>query len=104
MCALSASIRSKPDWWTKRLHPDIRAKWREEALAARMFWNERANELESLEAVRARDGNVNDGYVVQITERQAEYVLDELERYAQLRDDALGIQVCQASEIMSRLC
>lgn len=33
MCALSASIRNKSEWWKKKDDPAIRAKWREEALS-----------------------------------------------------------------------
>ena len=93
MCALSASIRRKPDWWTKRLQPEIRAKWRKEALSTRMYWNERANELVPLEVARAKHSELNDNYIVQINEHQVDYVLDELERYARLRDEEPGIQV-----------
>lgn len=32
MCALSAAIREKPEWWTKRRDPEIRKTWRHEAL------------------------------------------------------------------------
>ena len=32
MCALSAAIRDKPEWYSKMSNPTIRAKWRKEAL------------------------------------------------------------------------
>ena len=32
MCALSAAIREKPEWWVKFRDETIRAKWREEIM------------------------------------------------------------------------
>ncbi|KAG8931055.1 hypothetical protein FRC02_003286 [Tulasnella sp. 418] len=68
MFRLSASLRAKPDWWTKYKNPEIRSKWKSEAL----------------------EQNVLDGH---LTEREVDYVLDELDGYARLRDEETGAQV-----------
>ena len=96
MIRLSASIRSKPDWWKKYRNPDIRAKWKSEALDTRMYWQERTTTLETLQAVKERlpEYQILDKHsIVQLNERQVTYVLDELARYDALRDEATGIQV-----------
>ncbi|KAI5121389.1 hypothetical protein M0805_001202 [Coniferiporia weirii] len=100
MVKLSASIRSKPEWWLKYKKPEIRAKWTEEALATKMVWIERATMLVPYEGAREMfpDAVIGDSYtfeesVVQLNEKQVEYVLDELDGYAKLRDEETGIQV-----------
>ncbi|KAI5121387.1 hypothetical protein M0805_001200 [Coniferiporia weirii] len=105
MVKLSASIRSKPDWWVKYKDPNIRAKWREEALATKMVWIERATMLVPYEGAREMfpgavfpgaatlNSFTFDESVVQLNEKQTEYVLDELDGYAKLRDEETGIQV-----------
>ncbi|KAG9123252.1 hypothetical protein FRC07_015187 [Ceratobasidium sp. 392] len=65
MVRLSASLRSKPQWWIKYANPEIRARWKAEALA--------------------QAGTMHEEYI--------EYVLAELDGYAALRDDASGIEV-----------
>ena len=65
MTTLSATLRSKPDWWIKCRDQDILAKWRAEALA---------------QAERMRESHVD-------------YVLHELDGYANLRDEATGAEV-----------
>ncbi|KAH8919819.1 hypothetical protein BT69DRAFT_1299897 [Atractiella rhizophila] len=68
MCFLSASIRSKPQWWEKYKDETIREKWKEEALeqeipvayikrklsAAAVDWV--LKELEEYDRLRAEDG------------------------------------------------
>ncbi|KAF8601419.1 hypothetical protein BDV93DRAFT_475553 [Ceratobasidium sp. AG-I] len=65
MTRLSAALRRKPDWWIKFRSKDILAKWRAEALA---------------QAQQMRDSHVK-------------YVLQELDGYANLRDEETGAEV-----------
>ena len=95
MVKLSASIRSKADWWEKYKVPEIRAKWREEALNTKMAWIERATMLVPLgEAPQhfAAGSRYPEESTVQLTEQEVDYVLDELEGYAKQREDETGIQ------------
>ncbi|KIO24273.1 hypothetical protein M407DRAFT_213073 [Tulasnella calospora MUT 4182] len=67
MIELSYALRSKPLWWAKLKDPVIRSKWKAEALE----------------------------HVIQgekLTEAEVNWVLDELEGYAKMRDEATGIQ------------
>ncbi len=63
MCRMSAALREKDSWWSKIDDSAIRAKWLAEG--------------------------VNQG----LSERQANYVLDELVGYATMRDARTGLQV-----------
>ncbi|KAG8740250.1 hypothetical protein FRC10_004550 [Ceratobasidium sp. 414] len=65
MTRLSASLRSKPVWWTKFRDQDILAKWRAEA-------------LEKAEYMK---------------ESHVDYVLKELDGYATLRNEDTGAEV-----------
>lgn len=65
MCALSAALRAKPEWWRKCTDPDIRARWTQEAL-------EQDEDMPP---------------------EQVNYVLDELAGYSSLRDEKTGIEV-----------
>ncbi|KAH7337291.1 hypothetical protein B0J17DRAFT_769439 [Rhizoctonia solani] len=65
MTRLSAELRRKPSWWTKCRDGTILSKWREEALA----------QTEHMDA------------------SHVEYVLKELDGYANLRDEASGAEV-----------
>ncbi|KAG8944329.1 hypothetical protein FRC04_002049, partial [Tulasnella sp. 424] len=67
MIELSYALRCKNSWWIKINDPDIRSKWAEEA---------------SEQTIRG--GKLN--------EDEIEWVLDELEDYATMRDEATGIQ------------
>ncbi|KZV97530.1 hypothetical protein EXIGLDRAFT_670061 [Exidia glandulosa HHB12029] len=71
MCALSAALRAKPEWWRKCTDPDIRARWIQEAL-------EQDNDM---------------------TPERVNYVLDELEGYSSLRDEKTGIEVACCDKI-----
>lgn len=96
MIRLSASIRSKADWWIKYRNPEIRAKWRAEALDTKMVWQEELSIMESLESAieRVEEGKELDkDSIVQLNEKQVDYVLDELARYDELRDERNGVQV-----------
>ncbi|KAF9014470.1 hypothetical protein BDZ89DRAFT_995158 [Hymenopellis radicata] len=73
MCALSAAIRDKPDWQKKMKNLEILAKWREEAL-------EQHPDEEDLEAWK-------------LTVEMIDYVLQELEGYARIRDAENGIEI-----------
>ncbi|KAG8737079.1 hypothetical protein FRC10_008589 [Ceratobasidium sp. 414] len=65
MTRLSASLRSKPSWWTKFRDQDILAKWRAEAL-------EKAEHMK---------------------QSHVDYVLKELDGYATLRNEDTGAEV-----------
>ncbi|KAG9042774.1 hypothetical protein FS837_010393 [Tulasnella sp. UAMH 9824] len=67
MIDLSYALRSKPSWWAKYNDPTIRTKWKEEALRHEI-----------------RGGK--------LSEAEVDWVLDELEDLAKMRDDATGIQ------------
>lgn len=94
MVKLSASIRANSDWWLKYEDAKIRAKWKTEALKQTFAWIWAANMLVPYEE---RDQYIFQGYrkplEVALSEKQVDYVLDELDGYAKLRDGATGIQV-----------
>ncbi|KAL5532593.1 hypothetical protein ACEPAF_4367 [Sanghuangporus sanghuang] len=96
MVKLSASIRSKSEWWKKYKDSEIRTRWREEALNAEMVWIEKATMLVPLdEAPRhfAAGSRNEEDSVVKLSKKEVDYVLDELDGYAKLRDEETGIQV-----------
>ena len=70
MCALSAVLRSKPEWWTKYIDSVIRARWKAEAVGAPVPYG-----------------------TIPLTEDEGEYVLDELAHYAATRDPVTGVEV-----------
>ncbi|KZV88675.1 hypothetical protein EXIGLDRAFT_839044 [Exidia glandulosa HHB12029] len=63
MCALSSTLRAKPEWWRKYKDGQIRERWRQEAL--------------------------DQG----LPQKQVDYVLDELAGYTAMRDEETGIEV-----------
>ncbi|KAF8601416.1 hypothetical protein BDV93DRAFT_545903, partial [Ceratobasidium sp. AG-I] len=65
MTRLSAALRCKPDWWVKCRDQGILAKWRVEALA---------------QAEKMKESHID-------------YVLKELDGYANLRDGGTGAEV-----------
>ncbi|KAL5632858.1 hypothetical protein ACGC1H_005717 [Rhizoctonia solani] len=65
MTRLSAELRRKPSWWTKYRDETILSKWREEALVQ----------------------------ATHMDESHIDYVLKELDGYANLRDEASGAEV-----------
>ncbi|KIO24287.1 hypothetical protein M407DRAFT_26303 [Tulasnella calospora MUT 4182] len=67
MIELSYALRGKPLWWTKIHDPTIRSKWKAEALEHEI----RGDKLK---------------------EAEVEWVLEELEDYAKMRDETTGIQ------------
>ncbi|KAG9024292.1 hypothetical protein FS837_005422, partial [Tulasnella sp. UAMH 9824] len=67
MIALSYALRSKPSWWTEINDPAIRSKWKAEALEQEIQGDK-------------------------LKEAEIEWVLDELEDYVKMRDEATGIQ------------
>ena len=98
MVKLSAAIRSKPTWWEKYKDPEIRARWKAEALGSKFVWIEAATMLVPFEGHEqymkdAQEGITLDDLIVILTEKQVEYVLDELDGYAKLRDEKTGIEV-----------
>lgn len=102
MVKLSAAIRSKPRWWDKFREPDIRAKWKEEAVKSKFVWIEAATMLVPFEEHEqfmegAREDVALDDLIVELSEKQVEYVLDELEGYVKLRDEESGIEVMPSS-------
>ena len=81
MCALSAVLRSKPEWWTKYTDPDIRSRWKAEAVGAPVPYGE-----------------------IPLKEDEVEYVLDELAHYAKARDPVTGVEVrCIHDHVLSNL-
>lgn len=70
MCALSAVLRSKPQWWTKYTDTDIRARWKSEAVGAPVPYGD-----------------------ISLKEEEVGYVRDELAHYAAMRDPVTGIEV-----------
>ncbi|KAF9027233.1 hypothetical protein BDZ89DRAFT_1015748, partial [Hymenopellis radicata] len=73
MCALSAAIRDKTDWQLKMKNPDIVEKWRNEALGQAL-----------------PDDDLPEW---KLSEKMVDYVLQELEDYAGLRDAETGIEM-----------
>ncbi|KAG9025456.1 hypothetical protein FS837_004935, partial [Tulasnella sp. UAMH 9824] len=67
MIELSYILRSKPSWWTKIKDAAVRSQWKAEALEYQI----RGDRLK---------------------EAEVEWVLDELEDYAKMRDEATGIE------------
>ncbi|KAJ7086428.1 hypothetical protein B0H15DRAFT_349221 [Mycena belliarum] len=74
MYELSWALRSKPEWQRKAADPEIRAKWRKEALEQKL--------------VSGDDGDVQ----TVLTEKMVDYVLAELEGYAKISDNEKGIE------------
>lgn len=94
MIKLSASIRTEPGWRIKYKDALIRATWKAEALKQSFTWIERATMLVPKEDEEQFIAKVDDDVVhVRLTEKQADYVLDELDGYAKLLDETTGIQV-----------
>ncbi|EJD02430.1 uncharacterized protein FOMMEDRAFT_29447 [Fomitiporia mediterranea MF3/22] len=97
MVKLSASIREKPNWWLKYTDPEIRARWRKEAQEMALVWIERATMLVPFEdASKYITGDHGQGSIlnstVTLTEKEVDYILDELDGYAKLREEQSGIQ------------
>ncbi|KAJ6510580.1 hypothetical protein C8R45DRAFT_964560 [Mycena sanguinolenta] len=72
MCELSWALRSKPDWQNKVADPEIRSKWRQEAL----------------EQAAAHNPSTD----VSLTEKMIDYVLAELDGFASIADNERGIE------------
>ncbi|KAJ7650812.1 hypothetical protein FB45DRAFT_974535 [Roridomyces roridus] len=70
MCRLSSHIRQKPRWWEKMLNPNIRSKWIQEA--------------------KEQQQHLTHGE--RLTDEMLDYVMDELDGYAELRDGKTGIE------------
>ncbi|KAG8931780.1 hypothetical protein FRC01_000809 [Tulasnella sp. 417] len=83
MIELSYALRGKASWWTKIKDPTIRSKWKAEALEHEI----RGDKLK---------------------EAEVEWVLDELEDYARMMDEATGIQpschvrIWESNELISQ--
>ncbi|KAF7300076.1 hypothetical protein MKEN_01330700 [Mycena kentingensis (nom. inval.)] len=73
MCRLSATIRQKPRWWEKIRDSTLREKWIKEA-------EKQQKDLWSWET---------------LSDNMLNYVMSELETYAELRDAETGIQHAQ---------
>ncbi|KAF9532096.1 hypothetical protein CPB83DRAFT_848337 [Crepidotus variabilis] len=76
MSQLSAEIRRSDNWWQARLLKDFRSHWTDEGLAR--IWR-----------VKTPSSVVD----VKLSTRQVDYVLDELDGYATLRDEHTRCQV-----------
>ncbi|KAF7361409.1 hypothetical protein MSAN_01174000 [Mycena sanguinolenta] len=77
MCELSWTLRSKPEWQRKAADPEIRSKWRQEAL-----------QQQADAAAEAEDPST----AVCLTEAMVDYVLAELNGYAEIADNEKGIE------------
>ncbi|KAJ7163480.1 hypothetical protein C8R43DRAFT_989779 [Mycena crocata] len=77
MYELSWAIRSKPEWQRKAADPEIRAKWRQEAVE---------------QAVAARESEPTTLKDCLMTEKMIDYVLAELDGYAEIADNEKGIE------------
>lgn len=78
--------------------PEIRAKWKAEALELKFAWIEAATMLvpyEDRESYLYDDQRIKVN--VALSEKQVEYVLAELDGYAKLRDVYTGAQVSAIS-------
>ncbi|GBE77342.1 hypothetical protein SCP_0102150 [Sparassis crispa] len=82
MCQLSAHIRSTKNWWKEYGDHQFRTRWAEEA--AERSWT-----------VRSPSGST----LVTLSRRQINYVLDELDGYAALRDEMHGCEVSSIDRI-----
>ncbi|KAJ7912500.1 hypothetical protein B0H13DRAFT_2007003 [Mycena leptocephala] len=78
MYELSWAIRSKPEWQRKAADPEIRERWRREA-------------LEQAAAASASQENSEDVHVC-LTDKMIDYVLAELDGYAKIADNERGIE------------
>ncbi|KAJ7747678.1 hypothetical protein DFH07DRAFT_869429 [Mycena maculata] len=76
MYELSWTLRSKPDWQRKAADPEIRGKWRKEA-------------LEQVAAAGASDCPLEENLM---TEKMVEYILAELDGQAKIADKERGIE------------
>ncbi|KAF8079181.1 hypothetical protein FPV67DRAFT_1691604 [Lyophyllum atratum] len=76
MSEYSAELRRIPDWWKQFKNQDVREEWAD--MARGRVWN-----------VRTPSTSVE----VKLSEKQIEYILDELSGYACLRNDDNGCQV-----------
>lgn len=76
MSQFSAELRRKPEWWKSFQNQDARSSWAKEA--RKSLWN-----------VRTPSSSAE----VQLSEKQIDYVLDELAGYKSLLDEANGCQV-----------
>ncbi|KAF7328873.1 hypothetical protein MVEN_02517000 [Mycena venus] len=83
MHELSWTLRSKPDWQRKAADPEIRRKWRQEALE---------QQATSAEDDAAESNEDDDSSEVRLTEKMIDYVLAELDGYAKIADNARGIE------------
>ncbi|KAJ7216278.1 hypothetical protein B0H12DRAFT_1154159 [Mycena haematopus] len=77
MYQLSWALRSKPEWQRKATDPEIRTKWRQEALQ------------QQAEAAAASE---DPSTAVCLTEEMIDYVLAELDGYAKIADNERGIE------------
>ncbi|KAH9839182.1 uncharacterized protein C8Q71DRAFT_795498 [Rhodofomes roseus] len=86
MCALSAAIRDKPEWYNKFRNEAIRANWKEEIQEQQEVLIHRSQQL---------------------TDNMINYIFEELEAYVSLRDPDTGIQpgpyerIWQSDELIS---
>ncbi|KAJ2936062.1 hypothetical protein H1R20_g1033, partial [Candolleomyces eurysporus] len=76
MSQLSAELRRKPEWWKHHRDEEHRKLWQAEAA-------DRTWEVKAPSSI----------FKIQLTQKQIDYVLDELDGYAALRDEANQCQV-----------
>lgn len=92
MCALSAAIREKPEWWVKFRDEAIRAKWREEIKEQQKDLHRSLQLTDDMvrvfDAIAWREHSLS-------MHLKLNYIIGELEAYAALRDPETGIEVCR---------
>ena len=88
MCALSNAIREKPNWWEKIKDPALVEKWKQEAL------DQQKNEYR-IRQLTERMVSVSYGFRVYVglIPSKVDYVFQELQGYASIRDPDSGIEV-----------
>ncbi|BGP63401.1 hypothetical protein NBRC10512_000259 [Rhodotorula toruloides] len=90
MMALSYSIRSKPNWQRKYRDPEIRAKWRHEALNTELEDRAYAGRPEESEE-HYYDREVENLERPRLTEKMVDYVLDELAWHDEMLKQTCGV-------------
>ncbi|GEM08961.1 hypothetical protein Rt10032_c06g2978 [Rhodotorula toruloides] len=89
MMARSYSIRSKPDWRRKYLDPEIRAKWRQEALSTEL--EDRVFAERPKESGMGYDREAEELERPRLTEKMVDHVLDELTLHDEMFKETGGI-------------
>jgi len=87
MCALSNTIREKPDWWEKIKDPSLVEKWTQEAL------DQQRGEYRIRQLTRRMVNTPCPPLTRDSPGSKIDYVFQELHGYASIRDPKTGIEV-----------